>query len=45
MNDEINRSTMELINAVSVIFEADVARDTDATPILARALAFPTLRL
>ncbi len=37
---------MELIHAVKVIFEAEVTRDTAATPILERALAlFPELAL
>ncbi len=46
MDDEINRSTMQLINAVRVIFEADISRDTPATPILERALTLlPELRL
>ena len=36
---EIERSTMDLIDAVREIFEAELANATDATPILDRALA------
>ena len=44
--DEINNSTMDLINAVGVIFEAEVAKDTAAAPTLGRVLALlPELRL
>lgn len=44
--DEIDRSTMELINAVRVIFEAEPAEGTAAVPTLERILALlPELRL
>ena len=44
--DKLNRSTMDLINTVRVIFEADVAKDTAAAPTLERVLALlPELRL
>ncbi len=44
--DEIERSTTNLIEGVQVIFEAELAKGTAATPILERALAFmPELRL
>ena len=43
---QIERSTMELVDAVREIFEAELAKGTDATPILDRALALmPELRL
>jgi hypothetical protein len=44
--DKIDRSTMDLINAVRVIFEADLAKGTAAAPILERVLTLlPELRL
>jgi hypothetical protein len=44
--DEIERSTTDLIDGVRMIFEAELAKGTAAAPILERALAFmPELRL
>jgi hypothetical protein len=44
--DKINRSTSNLISAVRVIFEAEIAKQTDATPILERVLtSLPDLKL
>jgi len=44
--DNINDSTMDLLSAVRVIFEAEAARDTAAAPQLERVLAeLPQLRL
>jgi len=44
--DKVNSSTMDLINAVQVIFEAETAKDTAAAPFLNRVLALlPELRL
>ncbi len=37
--DKDNRSTMDLVNAVQDIFEAEVAKDTAAAPQLKRVLA------
>ncbi len=37
--NEINRSTMDLIDAVRDIFAAEVAKDTDSAPQLKRVLA------
>ncbi len=43
--DKVNRSTMDLIDAVRVIFEAEVAEDTASAPPLQRVLALlPKLR-
>ncbi len=44
--DNVNSSTMDLINAVRDIFEAKVAKDSGAAPQLKRVLALlPELRL
>lgn len=44
--DKVNRSTMDMLNAVRAIFEAEVAKDTAAAPQLQRVLALlPELRL
>jgi hypothetical protein len=44
--DKINSWTMDLINAVRVLFEAEVAKDTAAAPTSKRVLALlPELRL
>ena len=44
--DKVNRSTVDLINAVRVIFAAEVAKDTTAAPTLKSVLALlPELRL
>ncbi len=44
--DKVNSSTMDLINAVRDIFEAEVAKDSGAAPQLKRVLALlPELRL
>ncbi len=44
--DKVNSSTMDLINAVRDIFEAEVAKDMAAAPQLKRVLALlPELRL
>lgn len=37
--DKVNRSTMNLLNAVQLIFEAEISKDTAATPQLKRVLA------
>ena len=43
--DKVNRSTMDLIDAVRVIFEAEAAEDTASAPPLQRVLALlPELR-
>jgi len=44
--DKVNRSTMDLLSAVRVIFEAEMAKDTASAPQLKRVLAeLPELRL
>ena len=45
-NDKANRSTINLLEAVRVIFEAEIAKDNSATAPLKRMLAvLPELRL
>ncbi len=44
--DRVNRLTMDLLNVVRAVFEAEAAKDTAATPQLKRVLALlPELRL
>ncbi len=44
--NKVNNSTMDLINAVRAIFEAEVAKNPDSAPQLQRVLALlPELRL
>ena len=37
--DRVNRLTMDLLNVVRAVFEAEAAKDTAATPQLKRVLA------
>lgn len=44
--DKVNRLTMDMLNAMREIFEAEIARDTVAAPALIRVLeVLPELRL
>lgn len=44
--DKVNRSTMALLSAIREMFEAEVAKDISAAPLLKRVLAeLPQLRL